>query len=75
MKLKIGSYIKFNDKLTTNPTEQAFGFVYEILNNDTEYKYKIRWIGNHEGITTGPGTERNYILLREPSKLTDLLFL
>ena len=72
MELKVGSYVKFNHD--GYKSEDAFGFIYEILYTENERRYRVMWLGKHEGIKTAPGREHNYVLLANPSRLTNLLF-
>ena len=67
MKLEIGSYVQWTPVMFS---KEAFGFITKIKDD----RYTICWIGQHSGIVTSPPKE-NLIVLAQPSKLTNLLFL
>jgi hypothetical protein len=67
MKLKVGSYVKFRQLSWGN---DAFGFITKV----NETNYEVSWVGIYQGIVTDP-REIDLVVLANPSKLTDLLFL
>lgn len=71
MKLKVGSYVRYNRGY--EPKENnTFGFIVEV-NDNLSLPYKISWLG-FDCINTTRSNDEYTILIYPPTKLSKLLF-